>query len=695
MFNINALSITAGYRRTDPSHRKMDDPAVLARGPTIPTIPAICNLTASGSLVSVTTNSDIEMAAHTTPGNSPFENTGYKQCTAARQSTNNVELVQVWLGGPGANPTTNVTGKKLTGIGSLDREEDYAVLRKIFRGSRMCKSGQIVNESISSTVDPLNLSCLKCAKEHSLITGDKPMILFLTDQNMVPNAGNCSITPTVVIRSENSSLSELADLCCEIFDGREALNPGSVLLIGSLSELHKGGAAAYIEEWVKIQSRLANKFAATHICPMVPVYRDNIPGELVQELVILGAWVSKAYTGNPAGILEIWAALITATTARMSGYLTLPVPIKITVKLPATLGYPIKSAVTIKFEFDCSSPDQVLGLDREALHELFATVDTVLGRDFGLGLGMDGKPGHCTADSDCSEKIDRIVLVGASNLGRVADMLGESGFTVLNLCKPGWRGTPEEVSATEKTMQESGLKSGDVIIMDLYGNLSYRTIEFDGSSSIIKKGPSGYHVTGKIGTADDHTLRRITAMLEPLFKCCGEIPTVIVPPLPRYVFNPCCNNDTHCTNITESGYPEKALAKVDHMRSLIRGEINRKGTGNLCVANSLELISGQIGKGDGVSLKVFLGKDGVHLNQAGYRNVCKGLAKLAQGIVKKEATASCSKKGAYWRGFLSPTGSLERSARREGPPNSGGRGGGTGGTGPYRGRRHHPYKQRN
>jgi len=110
-----------------------------------------------------------------------------------------VDCVELTIGGPGEKSSTVAGRQKFVGTIKLDREEDYPQLNKIFRGSRMCKGGKMVNESISSSLDPLNLSCLSCAKEHKLGHDSPPIVAFLTDQNMVPVVGDCTKNPTVVI----------------------------------------------------------------------------------------------------------------------------------------------------------------------------------------------------------------------------------------------------------------------------------------------------------------------------------------------------------------------------------------------------------------------------------------------------------------------------------------------------------------
>jgi len=141
---------------------------------------------------------------------------------------------------------------------------------------------------------------------------------------------------------------------------------------------------------------------------------------------------------------------------------------------------------------------------------------------------------------------------------------------------------------------------------------------------------------------------------------------VLVPPLVRYLVAGCCAAQDHCSNRTEEGYGKKLLNKLEHARSVIKGEVTKLGKSNIWVSNGVGLV---LGKGTGWAttvpdLQVFgpvCGKDGVHLTDTGYRNLSSGIIEDIKNPYKKTA-ASEIRKSAYWRGFISPVGSAERTS---------------------------------
>jgi hypothetical protein len=84
------------------------------------------------------------------------------------------------------------------------------------------------------------------------------------------------------------------------------------------------------------------------------------------------------------------------------------------------------------------------------------------------------------------------------NLGSCVERFKKLGFVVVDLTKPGWIASPENISSlTEKL---SGISCGraDRIVLDLYGNLSYRFEQFDGTLSLPYKSGGRYHLAGNV-----------------------------------------------------------------------------------------------------------------------------------------------------------------------------------------------------
>jgi len=624
----------------------------------------------------------------------------YKQCNSARVSTITRQIVNVNIGTGGLNSGMEPVTVKYDQIGSLENTDDYAKSVRTFRGSRVCKGDKVVNESFTSSIDPQNLSCIGCAKEHKILDSTGPLIIALSDQNMDPILGSgCNESCVITLRLENSSLDDLAGLLCEIFDGRGAIPPGTVVLAGSLSHLSVSGAAKYAREWCLLCTRLEKKFTGIRICPLVPLVKEDLPGPVAYELMKLAFWYSRVYAGNTSGLIESWAHFLTMIATNMTGHTPLTVPFTDPVEMPADLSGIAGRTQVIHFVFNSSSPVRVLSPDRVALNELVSVLATTLGRD--LGLSLD--PGvvlqrvtEVSAGTD-NPKNKEFVTVGASILNRISGLFFDTGSRVVNLCCPGWTADPMEVKKLEEKMAKLDISPNTVFIMDLLGNSSYRCEEFDGTLSRIKKSPEGYHVNGPVAVVDDGTMRRLISLVAPIYKLVPDsCIKIIVPPLPRYLFSGCCNSPDHCTNRTTERYPEKFLSKNDHLRNLVKSETNRLGLKNHWVLDSSAALAG--GEGVGplaekmVRIRDSLAPDGVHLTATGTKRIYNGILDAISRIERQKQTGNGSgnaarRNGFYWRGFISPVGSATRG--------EGGGGGGPCRSGDRQGRDrrygNHPY----
>jgi len=92
----------------------------------------------------------------------------------------------------------------------------------------------------------------------------------------------------------------------------------------------------------------------------------------------------------------------------------------------------------------------------------------------------------------------------------------------------------------------------------------------------VKEGV-GYHIKGPVDVVDDHTLTRIKGQLSRIFLHSPETPKIVIPPLPRYLYAGCCPDTQHCSNRGDERYQERLLGKIEHLRSKLKGELNRLG----------------------------------------------------------------------------------------------------------------------
>jgi hypothetical protein len=202
--------------------------------------------------------------------------------------------------------------------------------------------------------------------------------------------------------------------------------------------------------------------------------------------------------------------------------------------------------------------------------------------------------------------------------------------------------------------------------------------------------------------------------LSPVLLSAQEYVKIVIPPLPRYVFNTCCAKGSHCTNFQAENYAEKNLNGVTRLRGILKKEVKDMGVQKYWILDGIGSVTG-VPPGTSIGanrealseLKTSLASDGVHLSPTGYRHLANSielaLTSLRTGKLKKDAVSgpnavsgdaahATKKQDFYWRGFSSPNG--DKSGREAHI-------GGCGGVRPERGRgkfhsnhSYHPYAGR-
>jgi len=307
------------------------------------------------------------------------------QCMAARAASSQVEATSISIDATFGTETVIEPEP----VGTLNPPGDTDI-KKTFHGARAKRGSDTVNQSVTFSIDPETLICIQCEKEHAFIQADgKPVVIIASDQNYVPvwPTSNCE-TSVAVIRVANGGLHELADMLMEIFD-RKNLPDGSVVLVGSVSHLHRVGVGSYSREWTQVVARLGRRWPNIRVCPLAPLIRENCPGGVARELVELASWLSKVYSGSINGFRDLWNLVVTRTIERSAGQTALNSVESYTITVPATLEQNSLAKPTT-FYSTSSRPSILYGIDQGIVGELLEATKSVLNRDFNIPVGTGG-----------------------------------------------------------------------------------------------------------------------------------------------------------------------------------------------------------------------------------------------------------------------------------------------------------------
>jgi hypothetical protein len=276
-------------------------------------------------------------------------------------------------------------------------------------------------------------------------------------------------------------------------------------------------------------------------------------------------------------------------------------------------------------------------------------------------------------------------------------VLTASGFTVTDLTKPSWLATEENIASLIASMSSLLLPAKFSVILELFSNSSYRYKQFDGSLSLPFKDGIGYHMGGEITVCDDDNFLKLLTALEPVLMAAQNNLKVIVPPLPRYLFNRCCRKPQHSTNVGGEGHSLTLLNATSHLRYLLKEGVSKMGVKNYHVLDGVGSLLG-ISPSENtpanpdliLDLKPIFAGDGVHYCDMAYRNLAKSIVEATMGILNGSLNDSTNTSAEplapnvspintnrlsfSWRGFTSPVGQRQAPyVSQSPPPTAGGR----------------------
>jgi hypothetical protein len=475
----------------------------------------------------------------------------------------------------------------------------------------------------------------------------------------------------------------------------KGLPPGTVVLIGSLSYLARVGASIYAAEWRNVVFNMQRKWGGIQICPLIHILNSDIPGSLMPEIRKLAHWFSKVYDGTTNGLTIPWEDFIKSLPDLCEGESELDSPELNTYPFPASLDVS-SPIIPWKFSSRYTCPTTILSHDRDGAFEMICSLAVSLHRDFLFQANPEVILQREPADSASeaakeNQPLKSIVLIGGSTLGQMlpAFQLGE--IQVLDLTRPGWIINQQNVSKVVEELKEwiPKLEGPVGVVMDIFGNSSVKFRHVDGALVLPMKMGGRYHLLGDAVIESDDGFRNLIRLAAPIFDAISVLPTVVTPPIPRFIFGSCCTDEAHAPNTRDQDYRQDMLNGFAHARGVIKAElVGASSLRHFWVIESLALI-GEIPtsmEGKLAALRSSLGSDEVHLTDVGFnflfRKMSQGMSKVldrmqeAKKLKSEQIMASVKVSGEtyYWRGFSSARGSV----RRRPPQGSSARGGSRG-----------------
>ncbi len=472
------------------------------------------------------------------------------------------------------------------------------------------------------------------------------------------------------------------------------LPEGSVLLFGSVSFLSRVGTGMYAQDWQSLVLNTENAWPGTRMCPLIPLIITECPGSVARELAELAAWLAIVYDNNPLGMQVPWAAAVAASEKLSVGAIALPTMDTYKIPLPQSLA-DTSLVGSMTFCSVSSRPATLNGLPKDNLDELVRTLLDTVHRDFQTCTHPENLLTRELHTVGTNTSMQKVILLGASNIGHCADRLRREGIEVLDLSCPGWLATLENIATLLGKLEKIPCDVDDTLVLDLYGNLSYRFEQFDGLISLPYKSKGRYHLAGNIVTCPLTSFKKVLENTTGVFSVKKDSKLIVIPPLPRFLFSGCCSQPGHSVNVHKDGHAQKLLTDIIGLRNCLKKFVASLGLGNCRVLDSCCVTDCASTANITVrldALRTVTANDRVHFSSVGYDNLVRNI--LRENITRDVSgnNRQLSSKTHFWRGFHSTVGAaaVTPSSRPNWPPSCGRGSNGRGRT--FRGGRcHHPF----
>jgi hypothetical protein len=479
---------------------------------------------------------------------------------------------------------------------------------------------------INFSFDPENMCCNSCPVEHrvleplggggggSVSSAPEPVVFVLADQAfpaaLVPGPGGGCVG---VVQLECGSINELVNLFLDVTRGC-SIPAGSVLLVGSLSHLADTGLSAYASDLNDAAARIDRIFqGGIVVLPglLIPPGEVNDP-VLTKDLFDVLSWskrVAKVVRGGQTVMDSCFEELVGLLTRAGTGGGQAAYGGRH--RLPLELG----SLTMVKWDTrgQTGLPTGVCPLPTSAIIDVLNKLSNDLHRALGTrNFNVAGLYGA----SKQFKLGKNIVVIGASHAKRLNSVFKEAGEKTTFIETPSFRLLQKDVAAMTDTIQdELGDNLADkVLLINAFDNSYFVAKTEDGHFIPPRKDSSGrYHVDGEISCAPLETAKQMLINSFPLLRKFAAIPKIILVPIPRYLYAPCCSDIEHVPNMESENHVEKLLEGLDATHRLWRGMLFREKIPNVKVCN--------VGKA--IAEKALWGSDPVHPSPDGYNVVSK------------------------------------------------------------------------
>jgi hypothetical protein len=126
---------------------------------------------------------------------------------------------------------------------------------------------------------------------------------------------------------------------------------------------------------------------------------------------------------------------------------------------------------------------------------------------------------------------------------------------------------------TDIASKLSELKLGkkDMVVVDLLSNVVFMGTDGDGLPTEARRAKDGsYHVVGSLTIAPPSLIKKVLAGCSKIAPSLKETGTVLVSPIPRYVFRKCCDNPEHIDYFEDPELDEEMVLGLEGVKKIMQ-----------------------------------------------------------------------------------------------------------------------------
>ncbi len=428
-----------------------------------------------------------------------------------------------------------------------------------------------------------------------------------------------------IMRIEGGHLAELKSFFMGVTSGHW-IPPGSVLLVGSLTELVGVGLPGYLSALVDLVESFRNKFGnVIQVIPFVPLFMGGIDCAFgIRSVAELAAWLGGLGDYSlPNFTKQVWDFLARggigecqpAYESRHS------VPIDLAgsgKKVVHCMGWPFLRSSSIAIsEFE----------ERTLITALVNDLNS------GLALSLDTSPSFerspiTPASTGGEGKRIKYVVIGASHGKRLAITLSKLGHEVLDLSDGGWKLSRSSVEQMIKNCEQlkSETPSEVQIVLSILDSALFWGETEEGVAPARKLHDNRYHLEWSVILAGKDMVADRFAQAVPLLQTLSKFKLALLSPIPRFLTGGCCRDENHCSNWMEENFASEQLQNLEKTRLQLRDCVFRSRVKTVMVINPVRLFGGGRDLTDKANaLKAVWGNDPVHPESEVYQRIAEEL----------------------------------------------------------------------